>query len=176
MIRHSILEYAAALRGCYREASKSEQGIILTEFCQTTGYHRKAAVRMLRRKPFPGTQAAVDGHASTTRHSCRTRLRSGRLVTSFAPNQLAPFLPELVAVLERHGELELTDEARCHLLALNPATIDRLLAPVRPSRSRLPLTQWPATVALKSLVPIRAFGEWQDVMLTRFCGHLNTWL
>jgi len=50
MTRESILEYAAAVRRRYRKASKVQKGVILTEFCLTTGYHRKAAISLLNRK------------------------------------------------------------------------------------------------------------------------------
>ncbi len=92
MTRNSVLEYAAALRPRYMHASRPEKSAILSEFCQLTGYHRKAAIRVLRRTPAPGTQAVADGHGSTTSHSCRTWLRSGRRVTGSAPSAWGPFL------------------------------------------------------------------------------------
>ena len=50
MTRESILEYAAAVRRRYRKASKVQKGVILTEFCLATGYHRKSAISLLNRK------------------------------------------------------------------------------------------------------------------------------
>lgn len=49
MTRGSIEEYAEAIRERYRRASRKEKGRILDEFTQVTGYHRKAAVRLLKR-------------------------------------------------------------------------------------------------------------------------------
>lgn len=163
MTRHSILEYAAALRPRYLSASRSEKSAILSEFCQLTGYHRKAAIRLLCRTPTPGT-AGRRGRPRQYAHTLVPVLveiweASDRLCSK----RLAPFLPDLVAALERHGELTLTDDARRQILQLSPATIDRMLAPVRAARGRLPLTQSSASAALKSLVPIRTFGEWRDV-------------
>ena len=45
MTRLTVHEYAAALRPRYRAAKKREKGKILDELCQTTGLHRKAAIR-----------------------------------------------------------------------------------------------------------------------------------
>jgi len=45
--------------------------------------------------------------------------------------RLAPYLKEIVPFLERLRELELKEEVRKRLLEISPATIDRLLAPVR---------------------------------------------
>lgn len=45
--------------------------------------------------------------------------------------RLAPFLEELVPALERHGYLGLSEEVRNQLLSISPATIDRILRPLR---------------------------------------------
>ena len=47
MTRPTVHEYAAALRPRYKTAKKGVKRKILDEFCQTTGMHRKAAVRLL---------------------------------------------------------------------------------------------------------------------------------
>jgi hypothetical protein len=51
--RLTLYEYAATVRRRYGRARKKEKGRILDEFCQTTGLHRKAAIRLLRTSP-PG--------------------------------------------------------------------------------------------------------------------------
>jgi len=47
--RRSILEYAQALRPRYGKAAKEEKRKMLDEFIQVTGFHRKAAIRLLNR-------------------------------------------------------------------------------------------------------------------------------
>ena len=47
MTRTSVWDYAAALRPRYQAGGKRARGRMLDEFCVTTGYHRKAAVRLL---------------------------------------------------------------------------------------------------------------------------------
>ena len=44
--RDAILEYARAVSPGYLAASKRDKGVILDEFCKTTGHHRKSAVRL----------------------------------------------------------------------------------------------------------------------------------
>jgi len=51
--RESIEEYAGVIRERYRVASREEKGRLLVEFCAVTGYHRKAAIRLLNH-PAPG--------------------------------------------------------------------------------------------------------------------------
>jgi len=53
--RRSVLEYAQALRSRYSQTSKEEKGKMLDEFIKVTGFHRKAAIRLLRRPGQPGT-------------------------------------------------------------------------------------------------------------------------
>ncbi|MBA7716673.1 hypothetical protein ES703_125748 [subsurface metagenome] len=53
MTRSSIREYTEAVRGRYVRASKKEKGRILDEFTKVIGCHRKAAIRLLRRRNQP---------------------------------------------------------------------------------------------------------------------------
>jgi len=76
--------------------------------------------------------------------------------------RLVPFLPTLVAALERHGELVLAAETRRLLLALSPATADRLLAPYRRHPVERRLRSPAAPSAVRAQVPLRTFGEWAD--------------
>jgi hypothetical protein len=76
--------------------------------------------------------------------------------------RLAPFLPELVPTLERHGHLALTDEAREQLLSMSPATADRVLRPYRQkNQSRGVSTTRPGKL-LKHQVPVRTFADWTE--------------
>src|SRR3989304_885084 len=45
--RLTLYEYAATVRPRYGRGRKKEKGRILDEFCETTGLHRKAAIRLL---------------------------------------------------------------------------------------------------------------------------------
>jgi transposase InsO family protein len=162
LTRESITEYAAAVRPRYAKARRSERGRILDEFCATTGYHRKAAIRLLNRRgrPLverrgrPAVYAPEVGEALARVWEASGRLCSKRLV---------PFLPSLLEALERHGEMGLTAAVRARLLALSPATIDRLLKARRSGPARRPYTSRSAPAALRAQVPVRTFGEWAGV-------------
>jgi hypothetical protein len=65
----------------------------------------------------------------------------------------------IVALLERHGELSVSTEVRAKLLAISPATIDRVLAP---DRKRLQVKGRSGTKPgsmLKAQIPIRTFAS-----------------
>lgn len=158
----SVREYSAAIRQRYLAASKQGKGKVLDEFCAASGYHRKAAVRLLRRPPSqskarpgrPKEYALPVAQALRRVWEASDRLCSKRLV---------PFLPELLPILERYGELQLEEESRSLLLRLSAATVDRLLAPYRQKGARRPYTQSPSLAVLKAQIPIRTFGEWEGV-------------
>jgi transposase InsO family protein len=76
--------------------------------------------------------------------------------------RLAPFLPELLAVLERHGELTVPSDVRAALRALSAATIDRLLAPARQRHQRQPQAPQAAPRALQLATPLRLWSAWAD--------------
>lgn len=172
MTRLARQEYAAALRERYRTAGKGEKGRLLDEFCRTTGGHRKAAIRLLRGSP-PRRAAGRRGRPRRYGPALEPILtRLWELSDRPCGKLLAPLLPTLVAALERHGELRLAPEVRLALLALSPATLDRLLGPVRRRLGRQPRRPPAAGSSLKAQVPLRTFGEWQDVAPGSLQGDL----
>jgi len=79
--------------------------------------------------------------------------------------RLAPFLGELVSNLERHHQLDLSDEVRQQVVNLGPSTIDRLLKPYRLTLKRRPGGHPPTAAHIRRQVPIRTHGEWKDAVL-----------
>jgi len=86
--------------------------------------------------------------------------------------RLVPFLPELVPVLERHGHLTLPDPVRVQLLALSPATADRILRPYRERDAPHGMTTTRRGLLIKQQVPVRTFTGWDDVVPGFFAADL----
>jgi len=187
MTRGGVKEYIEAVRERYLKANRKGKGQILDEVTKVTGYHRKAAIRLLRRswkgkavgrrgrtrKYGIEVVAALKGAWETSDRMCSKRLR--------------PFLPELVEVLERHGELTVPGEVREQLCQMSAATIDRVLKPYRQRGLRRPFSTTKPGSLLKAAIPIRTFADWDDkrpgfleVDLVAHCGestegfYLNT--
>ena len=76
--------------------------------------------------------------------------------------RLVPFLPRLVPLLERHGHLTLTDAVRTHLLAISPATADRLLQRARAAGQPHGVSPTKAGSLLKRPIPVRTFADGDD--------------
>ena len=188
MTRSSIYEYAKAVRGRYLRANKKAKRMILDEFCETTGYHRKAAIRLLRRPtPFSHSTTGLgrpNKYSPALLQPLKTLWETSDRLCS---KRLKPFLPELIGALERHGEIKLEPEVKQQLLEMSAATIDRHLKPLRSRGLRQPYSQSRSSSTLKALVPIRTFGDWAGVKpgsvqadLVMHCGestvgfHLTT--
>jgi hypothetical protein len=148
----------------YRTAQGAERSRILEEFVASTGYHRKYALTVLN---HPLSKAPARKHRQRVRHYPlavqQALITCWHATNGICSKRLVPYLPELVAVLERQGELRLEAETKGLLLALSPATADRLL---RAERQRIKPhglgTTKPGTL-LKDSIPIRTFADWDDV-------------
>jgi hypothetical protein len=130
-------EYAAALRERYAAADKRGRGQILDEYCRTTRCHRKTAIRRLARPA-----------RATGRRPGRPRQYGPEVVPLLARvweasdhlcgKLLAPMVVPLLTALEQHHGLRIDPAIRAALLAASPATLDRLLRPLRRRRARQP--------------------------------------
>ena len=178
MTRGSILEYVEAIRGRYLSVSREEKGRILDEFTNVNSLHRKAAIRLLRRR----------GQAKVRRKRGRPR-RYGRDVVSalrvvweatdrLCSKRLHPFLPEILAALKRHGEITITPEVEAQLRRISSSSIDRLLHPYRRLGGRRPFVTTKRGSLLKRSIPIRTFADWEEdspgfleIDLVAHCGE-----
>lgn len=159
--RRELLHQVAAR---YREASRKDRSAILDEFVATTGYARKYAIRLLS-NPVPAPVGPI--------RRCRQRqygrdLQEALGVAWEAANgicakRLVPFLPTLVASLERHGHLVLDDETRTHLLAISASTADRILGVKRQADKPRGLSTTRSGALLKSQIRVRTFADWDDL-------------
>ena len=187
MTRGSVKEYVEAVRERYRMASRSEKGEVLDEFSRVTGYHRKAAIRLLRssRLKAPGRRRGRPRqYPQEVTAALKVVWEVGDRLCS---KRLKPFLPELVKILIDHGELTVTPEVAQQLYQLSPSTIDRLLRPHKRVGGRRPLSTTKPGSLLKAAIPIRTFADWEEnrpgfleVDLVAHCGestegfYLNT--
>ena len=185
MTRGSVLEYAAAVRGRYLSAGKKEKGRILDEFMRVTGYHRKAAIRVLLKSP----KRRAGSRGRPARYGAMVQLLRviWEACDRLCSKRLHPFIPEMVKVLRQHGEQRIDAASEAQLCQMSPSTIDRLLRPWRRVGGRRGLSTTKPGSRLKNSIPIRTFADWQEnkpgfleVDLVAHCGdntegfYLNT--
>ncbi|MCL5735432.1 MAG: DDE-type integrase/transposase/recombinase [Actinobacteria bacterium] len=160
----SMVERQAALRELgprYREARKKEKGAILDEVAQMCGYSRAHAARRLchgiPEKPLKRARKATYGLETLI-----PLRKIWAVLGDPCGKRLAPFLPELVPVLESFGELHLAADARAKLLSVSAATIDRLLAEERRSYQLKGRSRTKPGSLLKHQIAVRTFAEWDE--------------
>src|SRR5260221_1669301 len=116
----------------YRDATGRQKSRILDEFVAVTGYARKYAIRLLTQPELPPVKPLTRPRARRYGPEVQAALEMAwAAANQVCAKRLVPFLPDLVASLERHGHLTLSDEGRAQLLRISPATADRLLQPRR---------------------------------------------
>jgi len=148
----------------YDAAPPQQKRAILDEFVAATGYARTYAIRLLGQptvpRPVPIARPRARSYGPAVVEALTVTWAAANYVCA---KRLVPFLPELVASLERHGHLTLNAEVHTQLLTLSAATADRLLRPVRERARPRGLGTTKAGTLLKHKVPIRTFAEWDDV-------------
>jgi hypothetical protein len=177
MSKKSKDDLVKAIHPRYLRANKTEKGRILDEFIAATGCHRKHAIRRLR-QGVPECRRERRGRKRTyTGDVVGHLVRIWKICGQICGKRLQPFLPEMVAALERHDELVIDAESKALLLQMSAATIDRLLARFRSQNRRGLSTTKPGTL-LKNAIPVRTFADWDDAIpgfvemdLVAHCGE-----
>ena len=149
----------------YNRGSRSEQGAILDQLVELTGWNRGHArarqlgageVRVVRvRAP------RVPIYSSGVVSAPRAVLAGGPAAGGQAPR---PMLPVLVPLLRRAGELDLTDDEAVLLTSMSAATIDRRLAGAKVLAGFRGVSHTKPGSLLKTQIPIRTWSEWDDVV------------
>jgi hypothetical protein len=177
--RHGVVD-ATAKR--YQTSTKKDRGRILDEFTKVTHYGRKYAAWLLtnwkrRRVLTIGGVRRVYVFGLRKTRKGRTPPKRPRtygtdvqhllrelwaLSGGLCGKRLKPFIGQTLPVLQKFEEISLSALQREKLLAVSPATIDRLLAGERKKyRIKGRHTTRPGSL-LKHQIPIRTFADWDD--------------
>jgi hypothetical protein len=149
----------------YRSAGRVEKGRILDALCRTTGWHRKHAVRALRRR-------AVDKAVETEVPRERKRRYGATIKDALTAlweasdrlcgKRLVAMIPTLMPALAQRGRLQLGEGEQAQLLAVSAATIDRMLGDVKIAAACGRRRRAGFYSAIRRDVPIRTFNDWKD--------------
>jgi hypothetical protein len=154
-------ELIEAIAGRYHAATRIEKKKILDEFIKVTGFHRKHAIRALKRhsgnRSEPAQRARIYDEAAVTALTILWEAAD-----RICGKRLKEAIPTLVDAMERHGHLQLEPEVRSRVLAMSAATMDRVLKPARDTgkqgRRRSGINNTP----LRKSIAVRTFSDWND--------------
>jgi hypothetical protein len=154
MSLQSKREYLGQIRSRYRRAGRVHKSKILDEYCQVCGYDRKYAIKRLavdpqRSRHKAGRKPLYDKERLLPVLK-RVWLASDQMCSKRLRAALPKWLPHLSP---------LDTESKTQLLALSPATMDRLLRPLRVRYPGKGLGGTKPGTLLKHHIPIRT-GNW----------------
>ena len=156
-------EYFEALHRHYKEASRKEKTIIIDECCAICGYHRKHAIRRFRGyKRFTKPKPKKRGKPAVYNKDAIIKPLKQIWLTANLPcsKRLKAILPLWLPKYNEHFG-QLTEEVNIALLAISPATIDRILKSVRIQyQKRGKSTTKPGTL-LRKQIPINT-NQWDE--------------
>ena len=183
MTRGGMKEYLDAIRSRYLHGDRKEKSRILYEAERGTNLHRKALIGALRAQPRGYSRGKVGRPRRYSLEAAAALKTLWEASDRVCAKRLQPFLPELMEVLERHGELVLEPAVKNQVCAMSAATIDRLLLPHRQGELRRHFsTTRPGTLLRAAIpkvaIPIRTFAEWNEdrpgfleIDLVAYCGE-----
>jgi hypothetical protein len=161
MNKRSKRELTKEVHPRYLKARKGEKEKILDEFTAATGYHRKYAIKLLKhglkRKGYKKVGRKKKYYGEVVEVLEKIWETCGKICSKW----LHPFLPEMVSVLEKEGELSSSPEAKTLLLSMSRSTIDRCLKKARYASPKGISTTKPGTM-LKKSIPVCTWHEWDD--------------
>jgi len=175
MNQRTRTEVLEKLRRRYETAGAEHKRKLLDQAVQLLGYHRKAAIRALRRPTVERGPLILTGRPVKYEPSLLVPwLRPIWQATDYAcGRRLVAMLPEWIPAYEQH-EKRMPGEVREKLLLASGRTLDRLLEPLRGQGTGRSLTR-PGTL-LRQQIPIRGSvweegkAGWLEVDTVALCG------
>jgi hypothetical protein len=169
-------EYLRQAGPRYRRAGRAFKKTILDEFCAVCGYERKYAIKLLKGRRKPKAPAARRGAPPSYGAAHLAVLKAIWLVSQQpCSKRLKALVPLWLPFYERRGGA-LEPAVREQLLAISPATIDRLLRPVRLETPACRRPTQPGSL-LRTQIPVRTRWEeaqdragWIEADTVAHCG------
>jgi len=163
MSSRSKREYLEAIHQRYRAGTRKQKKLIWDEFCAACGYHRKHALRLLKKfRRFLKPKHERKGRAAVYQtESIFVPLKRLWLAANLpCSKRLKAALPLwLPGYAQLYGDL--SEEVRKALQQISPSRIDRLLKPVRAKYTgRGKSTTKPGTL-LRKQIPVKT-NQWDE--------------
>jgi len=156
--RRELIDAVAAR---YRAAGRKQKQEILDEFVKVTGFHRKHAIRALKKSARTGTPEPRQRSRIYDEAVREALTIVWEAADRICGKRLRQVIAGLVDAMERHGHLKLESAVRESLLSMSAATMDRLLTTVR-NTAKQGRRRTMINTPLRKSIPVRTFGDWHD--------------
>jgi hypothetical protein len=156
-------EYLLSIRSRYSHASRLEKRQILDEFCRVCDYNRKYALRILNQlspsKSSSSPRTAKRGPKS--RYDNPEILEVLKYLWRLTNLPCSKRLKAIIHLWLPYYPYYLPDAVSEALLSISPATIDRLMKPMRSHFNKLGLATTKPGSILKNHIPVKV-GQWEE--------------
>lgn len=157
MGKDAMQEYIEVLKKRYMESTRAEKSRILSEFCATSEYERKYAIKLLGGK-VPGRTKRSGPRPVYDQLFLFHLVALWRLMRKMCSKRMKAAIP---LWLRYYNAETLTDDVRAKLLGVSPSSIDRLLKPFK-AEFRKGLSATRAGPFLKNQIPIELIDKHVD--------------
>ncbi len=158
MSKSATEEYVGRTRQRYAAMkSKRAKSMVLNEFCDTTGYERKHAIKLLNRKA--GNRVNRPGRKAKYGEDVKgVVVEIWKMSDQLCSKLLKPVMGLFLESYERNLS-PVPEDVRRKVLEISPASMDRLLKSERVNTAKWRRRVGKSSTRLKKAVPIR-MGQW----------------
>lgn len=170
-------EMLEKMKSRYKGLSWNEKQKVIDGLCSATGYERKYAITILNKHAIKRERKIGVKNIRYTADVQKALITIWEASNQICSKRLVPFLPEMIAALERHNHLFLPVGIRNKLLKISSSTMDRLLQSEKKVRERSISTTRSGSL-LKKQIKVRTFSDWNEgrpgffeIDLVSHCGE-----
>lgn len=163
MSKRAKREYLEEIKDRYQQANKRQKKKILDEFCKVCNYNRKYAIRLLSKRIIKKKKRKVVGsprkyNKTEIYEFLRTTWKAANLPCS---KRLKAMIPQWLSYYNTKEGKELSIETQNLILKISPATIDRMLKPIRKLNGKRGLSTTKPGTLIKQSIPVKT-GQWTE--------------
>ena len=156
-------ELALEMKERYGKATKRERSQLLDAFCLATGYERKHAVRVLGGRKRKSAVSVVRPRRRRYGLAFQRALKVAWEAAGYIwSERLKPFLPDVVPLLRRHGQIDIDAETEALLTSVSVATVERNLVQLRRGLVGRKMSQTKPGSLLRKQIPV-VVGKWKEL-------------
>jgi hypothetical protein len=146
--------YLAEIHKRYKKSTREQKTLMLNEFCSVCNYNRKYAIRLLKKRP----KKKYKRPGQKPRYDAQTLLDPLKEIWFASDQACSKKLKVIIQEWLPHYENErglLDDLVRGQLYSISPATIDRILKPIRLKHPHRGIGGTKPGRLLKNQIPIK---------------------
>jgi len=157
----SKAEYRTTIAPRYQKSSKREKSIILDEFCLVCSYNRKYAIRLLNSEIKKKNPIKQKKRGRKKTYDDPLILDITKNIWSKTNLPCSKRLKQLMPLWIPHYDYEIPPHILKLLSTISPATMDRLMAPIRAKFNKTGLATTKPGSILKKHIPIKTV-QWDE--------------